>query len=1132
MGEKPQLVERDELDMGRQQKAEAKEEPECVPLRPRWQKGRGQGRWGVWLIIWACILGGGLAQREQALEGGFEEDERWRNHSCRQCSQGDAQSQPQRRAQGKAKSLEPGTQSPEQDRTYPRRNRQEAEQVQRLEGGHPKGGRDEEQGAYRRNSSLDGRAEGCRNRGSQQPRGRQWHGYGRRQGRLRRCKSRIGRAAPPDGVLHHLHSGDGAETAADGRPDDCIDGSDPRTGGEWDPFHSAAATKDHQVTAKGEAITQIENATPRRWPDGKDQDSRRWIWWTPSRRGSGAECNRGSCDQTAAGSLAWRHPGTHLEDFRGQWGGLQVLCAASAPYRERVENHAQVRSQELGNGFIGPADHKWVAIWKGSARQNQGCYSIPIPWKEKEQESAEFPGEKEAEEGKAPGKEWHMPPRGHLGLAVLSASDGMLDSCAKFQGCSKPGNTLFHLDGRPEFFHLTGASSFFLPELSEGFADLGHRCFDGIFSPQESRCFDTDARDMPDLGWQSETLIAHEQNSKASNSDSDPREWIVAVPKLVSWKWVFFQCMTVAWAMMTVRLIQLVCTVTSNGCRKHRMIKQPTQQECRDLVCLLLGSGCWPVACLECIPYGTRETWGIVFLVSFVKIVAVGKATVGCLYAGRRREEARFAVKGLAGLQTVKRSRRQRPIRAGRRLKGLFLLCNLGLSHAVTFGQSILHAHNNEQEVDRLRTHSTNHSAVVEDSQESTPVSWPCGRECSNGTIRRFAEGHDSVLSSLPVFKQCPLAFGASKCDALNPRFDICNEGDWSLAPGRQTCRDSFEPHFVSSQARSAASMSSGDQPNLRYDSVGDPVSMMQVAAPTISVDMLAYFLQTELPSYFDIPTWLHTWDRRYEWAAVHKVVRARTDQAIREQVLNAWRDHQVRRTATIVKVRQLETLRGRLQPTLLVVPVATEDWIITLCQAHTPTQDWMGTFMFNVGSFPAAYEIFRLAIPFNQCVWSCECWVEIGRVQYSIYDRIPIFEGVFMQLFERQAQDQSGTSTCEGSDDEEATDEDTLDTGSSATSEQGDMLNESTGPDLTWMMQTSMIPIDSLLDNIRSHYGTVFNDRQTASESDVVKSYTLAVTGIDRIDMLSVHTWFVSAGHPMRFLLDAVSPRWKPLSH
>ena len=82
----------------------------------------------------------------------------------------------------------------------------------------------------------------------------------------------------------------------------------------------------------------------------------------------------------------------------------------------------------------------------------------------------------------------------------------------------------------------------------------------------------------------------------------------------------------------------------------------------------------------------------------------------------------------------------------------------------------------------------------------------------------------------------------------------------------------------------------------------------------------LAYVLTSARAVRQQVSVWLHTWDRRHEWAFVHRSHYLSLAHSIKPQILHLWRDHQVRPHAVLVPVRP--ALNG---PIFLLLPVCPE---------------------------------------------------------------------------------------------------------------------------------------------------------------------------------------------------------------
>ena len=91
-----------------------------------------------------------------------------------------------------------------------------------------------------------------------------------------------------------------------------------------------------------------------------------------------------------------------------------------------------------------------------------------------------------------------------------------------------------------------------------------------------------------------------------------------------------------------------------------------------------------------------------------------------------------------------------------------------------------------------------------------------------------------------------------------------------------------------------------------------DLSSFMQYSpSPHRSDPDLTYVLQALRFHEAEIGVWLHTWDRRFEWAFLHRRQRISVERSARPQILSQWSDHQVRADAHLAYMPGITSASG-----------------------------------------------------------------------------------------------------------------------------------------------------------------------------------------------------------------------------
>ena len=180
----------------------------------------------------------------------------------------------------------------------------------------------------------------------------------------------------------------------------------------------------------------------------------------------------------------------------------------------------------------------------------------------------------------------------------------------------------------------------------------------------------------------------------------------------------------------------------------------------------------------------------------------------------------------------------------------------------------------------------------------------------------------------------------------------------------------------------------------------------------TVQDQLAEYILDVYDAGLWQVSTWVHFWDQRNQWSFLHRFVRISVTQPVREQLTRAWRDYQVRPNVHVVTVRPVSRL-----PVFLLVPVLPDDYFVVLGQVSTPNANWMGTLLFGPVRNWRVSDLFGLAVPGNLCVWQNDCTLAIGNAIYDWWARLILYEGAFIALREEGRDDNSCSSTDDGSE-------------------------------------------------------------------------------------------------------------------
>ena len=402
--------------------------------------------------------------------------------------------------------------------------------------------------------------------------------------------------------------------------------------------------------------------------------------------------------------------------------------------------------------------------------------------------------------------------------------------------------------------------------------------------------------------------------------------------------------------------------------------------------------GAVPLLWLESIPEVDDNAWGIDFMIWCWRIALFSFCvTLTCLIL-RRRLEGQYPEPIQARRCGSRRTKSVRCRSVRIRWIGVFLLCNVIHAHAIHSIEGFQYCDEpGNQELDEA--YQSTIRSVDED-----PASWPCGQGFSECLFDDGNEGFAEV-SLTPA------------APALGRRAHFCHAG--------------FVPHFVGDWfAADGHPFGGGDFGEVESGFCptfsSDAVSLMQTSSTASAFDPLllhAWGVSADLP--IRVLVWLHTWDRRGQWAFVGRFIDVWPRVAVRHQIVQGLRDFQVRPTLKVFRVRCTLRQQPREVPNFLALTVDAEEWVGLLVRAETPWQTQLGTYLLRAATFPLVSAIFMQMLPMNQCIWMTQCWIEAEGRSFQWFSTIPLYEGMFLQLHEILEQESEASTVCDsGSDD------------------------------------------------------------------------------------------------------------------
>ena len=315
-----------------------------------------------------------------------------------------------------------------------------------------------------------------------------------------------------------------------------------------------------------------------------------------------------------------------------------------------------------------------------------------------------------------------------------------------------------------------------------------------------------------------------------------------------------------------------------------------------------------------------------------------------------------------------------------------------------------------------------------------------------------------------------------------------------------------------------------------------DFVSLMQVGPPT--EDLVSLYIRETMQAGTPVVvrSWYHPWDQLGRLQSNIRDVHFDFQLPGAAVVRSPWGRILGRRSCVVTPVRSPPYDFGLIMPHFLVIAPGDPRYVPALVEYQDAQQTRRGSFIFQTTVFPPLSWFFQRIEPFNQCVWAAECTIAVGNHAaarlYTWGEHVPLYEGIFLVLRERQllragGEDDDdddddgggssfGTSTsCGTGENDDASDFSGISCGSC---EDPEMEQEDVSG-LMHLFTQAEIAITEVVHELhfpqsQSHFGIVHAGQFDSAGPDVVRLFASDRLGLPRNLVTTVYVWGVARPH------------------